>query len=67
MTPRVKRLYHTIFYDDYDDVEIDQLIIGLLGRRMNRTGWRNTAETVMDYKLDAEVEELVFDDMDNLR
>ena len=41
MTPRIQDIYKDIYYADYDDVEIDQLIVGLLGSRMNLASWHN--------------------------
>jgi len=35
MTPRMQEMYKDLIYADYDEVEIDQLIVGLLGSRMN--------------------------------
>ena len=66
MTPRIQDIYKTLYYADYDEVEIDQLIVGLLGSRMNLPSWHNVSETVSSYKLDDE-RELDFDGGDNLR
>ena len=66
MTPRIQDIYKDIFYADYDDVELDQLIIGILGSRMNLASWRNVSETVSSYKLDDQME-LDFEPEDNLR
>ena len=48
------------------DVEIDQLIVGLLGSRMNLPSWHNVSETVSSYKLDDQIE-LDFEPEDSLR
>ena len=66
MTPRIQDIYKDIFYADYDDVELDQLIIGILGSRMNLVSWHNVSETVSSYKLDDQIE-LDFEPEDNLR
>ena len=66
MTPRIQDIYKDIFYADYDDVELDQLIIGILGSRMNTGDWHNVSETVNSYKLDDQIE-LDFEPEDNLR
>lgn len=66
MTPRIQEMYKDIYYADYDDVELDQLIIGILGSRMNLASWRNVSETVSSYKLDDQME-LDFEPEDNLR
>ena len=66
MTPRIQDIYKDIYYADYDDVELDQLIIGILGSRMNLTSWHNVSETVSSYKLDDQME-LDFEPEDNLR
>ena len=59
-------MYKDLIYSDYDDVEIDQLIVGLLGSRMNLHSWHNVSETVSSYKLDDQIE-LDFELEDNLR
>ena len=66
MTPRIQDIYKDIYYADYDDVEIDQLIVGLLGSRMNLPSWHNVSETVSSCKLDDQIE-LDFEPEDNLR
>ena len=66
MTPRIQDIYKDIYYADYDDVEIDQLIVGLLGSRMNLPSWHYVSETVSSYKLDDQIE-LDFEPEDNLR
>ena len=66
MTPRIQDIYKDIYYADYDDVELDQLIIGILGSRMNIEDWHNVSETVSSYKLDDQIE-LDFEPEDNLR
>ncbi len=66
MTPRIQDIYKTLYYADYDDVELDQLIIGILGSRMNLPSWHNVSETVSNYKLDDQME-LDFEPEDNLR
>jgi len=66
MTPKMQEMYKDLIYSDYDDVEIDQLIVGLLGSRMNLPSWHNVSETVSSYKLDDQIE-LDFETGDNLR
>ncbi len=66
MTPRIQDIYKDIYYADYDDVELDQLIIGILGSRMNLASWHKVSETVSSYKLDDQME-LDFEPEDNLR
>ena len=66
MTPRIQDIYKDIYYADYDDVEIDQLIVGLLCSRMNLASWHNVSETVSSYKL-ADQMELDFEPEDSLR
>lgn len=66
MTPRIQDIYKTLYYADYDSVEIDQLIVGLLGSRMNLASWHNVSETVSSYKLDDQME-LDFEPEDSLR
>ena len=66
MTPRIQDIYKDIYYADYDDVELDQLIIGILGSRMNLPSWHNVSETVSSYKLDDQME-LDFEPEDSLR
>ncbi len=66
MTPRIQEIYKDIYYAEYDDVELDQLIIGILGSRMNLASWQNVSETVSSYKLDDQIE-LDFEPEDNLR
>tara|TARA_X000001382_G_scaffold98475_1_gene72876 strand:+ start:588 stop:788 length:201 start_codon:yes stop_codon:yes gene_type:complete len=66
MKPKMQEMYKDLIYSDYDDVEIDQLIVGLLGSRMNLPSWHNVSETVSSYKLDDQIE-LDFELEDNLR
>ena len=66
MKLKMQEVYKDLIYSDYDDVEIDQLIVGLLGSRMNLPSWHNVSETVSSYKLDDQME-LDFEPEDNLR
>ena len=66
MTPRIEKIYNLIYYSDFDEYEIKQLAIGLLGMTINDLAWHQTADTVSNYKLDDE-RELNFDREDNLR
>jgi len=66
MTPRIEKVYNLIYYSDFDEAEIKQLAIGLLGMTLNDMAWHQTANTVSSYKLDDEIE-LDFDEGDNLR
>ncbi len=66
MTPRIEKIYNLIYYSDFDEYEIKQLVIGLLGTTLSDTSWHQTADTVSSYKLDDE-RELDFDGEDNLR
>jgi len=66
MTPRIEKIYNLIYYSDFDEYEIKQLAIGLLGTTLNDASWHQTADTVSNYKLDDE-RELNFDREDNLR
>ena len=62
----MQEVYKDIIYSDHNDVELDQLIIGILGSRMNIEDWHNVSETVSSYKLDDQIE-LDFEPEDNLR
>lgn len=62
----MQEVYKDIIYSDHNDVELDQLIIGILGSRMNTEDWHNVSETVSSYKLDDQIE-LDFEPEDNLR
>ncbi len=62
----MQEVYKNIIYSDHNDVELDQLIIGILGSRMNIEDWHNVSETVSSYKLDDQME-LDFEPEDNLR
>ena len=62
----MQEVYKDIIYSDHKDVELDQLIIGILGSRMNIEDWHNVSETVSSYKLDDQIE-LDFEPEDNLR
>jgi len=66
MTPRIEKIYNLIYYSDFDEYEIKQLAIGLLGMTINDLAWQQTSNTISTYKLDDEVE-LDFDIGDNLR
>jgi len=66
MTPRIEKIYNLIYYSDFDEYEIKQLAIGLLGMTLSDTSWHETADTVSSYKLSDEME-LDFDGEDNLR
>jgi hypothetical protein len=66
MTPRIEKIYNLIYYSDFDEYEIKQLAIGLLGITLSDTSWHETADTVSSYKLSDEME-LDFDGEDNLR
>jgi len=66
MTPRIEKIYNLIYYSDFDEYEIKQLAIGLLGMTLNDLAWQQTSNTISTYKLDDEVE-LNFDGEDNLR
>ena len=66
MTPRIEKIYNLIYYSDFDEYEIKQLVIGLLGTTLSDTSWHETADTVSSYKLSDEME-LDFDGGDNLR
>lgn len=66
MTPRIEKIYNLIYYSDFDEHEIKQLAIGLLGMTLNDLAWQQTSNTISTYKLDDEVE-LDFDIGDNLR
>ena len=54
MTPRIEKIYNLIYYSDFDEYEIKQLAIGLLGTTLNDASWHQTADTVSSYKLDDE-------------
>ena len=62
----MQEVYKNIIYSDHNDVELDQLIIGILGSRMNIEEWHNVSETVSSYKLDDQME-LDFEPEDSLR
>ena len=62
----MQEVYKNIIYSDHNDVELDQLIIGILGSRMNIEDWHNVSETVSSYKLDDQME-LDFEPEDSLR
>ena len=66
MTPRIEKIYNLIYYSDFDEYEIKQLAIGLLGMTLSDASWHETADTVISYKLSDEME-LDFDGEDNLR
>tara|TARA_R100000742_G_C4171150_1_gene9377 strand:+ start:148 stop:348 length:201 start_codon:yes stop_codon:yes gene_type:complete len=66
MTPRIEKIYNLIYYSDFDEYEIKQLAIGLLGTTLNDISWQETADTVSSYKLDDQVE-LDFEPEDSLR
>jgi hypothetical protein len=66
MTPRIEKVYNLIYYSDFDEYEIKQLAIGLLGTTLNDISWQETADTVSSYKLDDQIE-LDFETEDNLR
>ncbi len=66
MTPRIEKIYNLIYYSDFDEYEIKQLAIGLLGTTLSDTSWHETADTVSSYKLSDEME-LDFDGEDSLR
>ena len=66
MKLKMQEVYKDIIYSDHNDVELDQLIIGILGSRMNTEDWHNVSETVSSYKLDDQIE-LDFEPEDNLR
>ena len=66
MKLKMQEVYKNIIYSDHNDVELDQLIIGILGSRMNLASWHNVSETVSSYKLDDQIE-LDFEPEDNLR
>jgi hypothetical protein len=66
MKLKMQEVYKDIIYSDHNDVELDQLIIGILGSRMNIEDWHNVSETVSSYKLDDQIE-LDFEPEDNLR
>jgi len=66
MTPRIEKIYNLIYYSDFDEYEIKQLAIGLLGTTLNDISWQKTADTVSSYKLDDQME-LDFEPEDNLR
>ena len=66
MKLKMQEVYKDLIYSDYDDVELDQLIIGILGSRMNLPSWHNVSETVSSYKLDDQIE-LDFEPEDSLR
>ena len=66
MTPRIEKIYNLIYYSDFDEYEIKQLAIGLLGTTLNDISWQETADTVSSYKLDDQVE-LNFEPEDSLR
>jgi hypothetical protein len=66
MTPRIEKIYNLIYYSDFDEYEIKQLAIGLLGMTLSDTSWHETADTVSSYKLSDEME-LDFDGGNNLR
>lgn len=66
MKLKMQEVYKDIIYSDHKDVELDQLIIGILGSRMNIEDWHNVSETVSSYKLDDQIE-LDFELEDNLR
>tara|TARA_R100000234_G_C4972751_1_gene167041 strand:+ start:363 stop:563 length:201 start_codon:yes stop_codon:yes gene_type:complete len=66
MKLKMQEVYKNIIYSDHNDVELDQLIIGILGSRMNIEDWHNVSETVSSYKLDDQME-LDFEPEDNLR
>jgi hypothetical protein len=66
MTPRIEKIYNLIYYSDFDEYEIKQLAIGLLGTTLNDISWQETADTVSSYKLDDQME-LDFEPEDNLR
>ena len=66
MTPRIEKIYNLVYYSDFDEYEIKQLAIGLLGTTLNDISWQETADTVSSYKLDDQVE-LDFEPEDSLR
>ena len=66
MKLKMQEVYKDIIYSDHNDVELDQLIIGIRGSRMNLASWHNVSETVSSYKLDDQME-LDFEPEDNLR
>ena len=66
MKLKMQEVYKNIIYSDHNDVELDQLIIGILGSRMNIEDWHNVSETVSSYKLDDQME-LDFEPEDSLR
>ena len=66
MKLKMQEVYKNIIYSDHNDVDLDQLIIGILGSRMNIEDWHNVSETVSSYKLDDQIE-LDFEPEDNLR
>tara|TARA_R100001463_G_scaffold75720_1_gene129709 strand:+ start:33 stop:233 length:201 start_codon:yes stop_codon:yes gene_type:complete len=66
MTPRIEKIYNLVYYSDFDEYEIKQLAIGLLGTTLNDISWQETADTVSSYKLDDQVE-LNFEPEDSLR
>ena len=66
MKLKMQEVYKNIIYSDHNDVELDQLIIGILGSRMNIEEWHNVSETVSSYKLDDQME-LDFEPEDSLR
>jgi hypothetical protein len=66
MTPKIEKIYNLIYYSDFDEYEIKQLVIGLLGKTLTESSWHQAANTVSSYKIDDE-RELDFDGGDNLR
>jgi len=66
MTPRIEKIYNLIYYSDFEEYEIKQLAIGLLGMTLSDAAWHGTADTISSYKLSDEME-LDFDGEDNLR
>tara|TARA_R110002167_G_scaffold46073_8_gene137823 strand:- start:833 stop:1033 length:201 start_codon:yes stop_codon:yes gene_type:complete len=65
MTPRIQEIFKSIWSSDYEDYEIKQLAVGLLGITLGKTAFDNAANVVNVYRMDDEME-LNFEDKEIL-
>tara|TARA_B110000285_G_C15092636_1_gene600014 strand:- start:1074 stop:1274 length:201 start_codon:yes stop_codon:yes gene_type:complete len=65
MTPRIQEIFKSIWCSDYEDYEIKQLAVGLLGITLGKTAFDNAANVVNVYRMDDEME-LNFEDKEVL-
>ena len=65
MTPRVQEIFKSIYCSDYEEYELTQLAVGLLGITLGKTAFDNAANVVNIYRMDDEME-LNFEDKEIL-